>query len=98
MERENPVPYGKGKGGTQGMEPIWGWSWAQPRDRKCKVPESQRPLPSCPRPGEKITVIDDSNEEWWRVREMAKAQVGRGLSLEPETVTLILPTTSSRGK
>lgn len=60
-------PYGK-EGGTQGMEPIWGWTWAQPRDRMCKVPKSQWPLPSCPRPGEKITVIDDSNEEWWRVR------------------------------
>lgn len=47
-----------------------------------KAPQSQRPLPFPARPGEKITVIDDSNEEWWRVREMTEGRVGHGLSLK----------------
>lgn len=96
---ENPTPCGKGKGGTQGAEPIEaGPVHSQGTGCVSKAPKSQRPIPCSPRPGEKITVIDDSNEEWWRVRKRAEARVGRGLSLEPEIERLVLPTISSRGK
>lgn len=80
--------------GESGRGAYWGWTWAQPRDQMRKVPKSQRPLPSCSRPGEKITVIDDSNEEWWRVRGSA----GTRVEFRTETVRLILPTISSRGR
>lgn len=50
VERGEPSSLWERKRGTQGMEPIWGWTWAQPRDRMCKVPKSQWPLP-LPVPG-----------------------------------------------
>ena len=97
---ESPAPCGKGKGegGTQGLELIWAGPGYSQGTGYVRPVKSQRPLPSSARPGEKITVIDDSNEEWWRVREMTEARVGHWLSLEPEIERLILPILSSRGK
>lgn len=68
---ESPAPSGK----IKGEEILRAWSLSRldlgtAKGLDTKAPKSQRPLPFPARPGEKITVIDDSNEEWWRVREM----------------------------
>lgn len=58
-----------GRGATQGLEPIGaGPGQSQGTGYMSKAPNLRAPASSA-RPGEKITVIDDSNEEWWRVSE-----------------------------
>lgn len=70
---EEEVALGMAKGGCLG--PLF-WSCACSTARNWCVMSVTENSPSCPRPGEKITVIDDSNEEWWRVRRTARAEVG----------------------
>lgn len=73
----------QGEGDIQVLELVGaGPGYSQGTGYVSKTPKSQRPLPFPARPGEKITVIDDSNEEWWRVREVTEAMVGHGLSLK----------------
>lgn len=80
---QSQLPLGKERGkGCSGLGAYGGWTWVWAKGLDTKAPKSQRPLPSPARPGEKITVIDDSNEEWWRVREMTEERVGHGLSLK----------------
>uniref|UniRef100_A0A8C3HJQ1 SH3 and cysteine rich domain 3 n=1 Tax=Chrysemys picta bellii TaxID=8478 RepID=A0A8C3HJQ1_CHRPI len=65
MMDEEPEPGKHEVGKLEAGASLGGWRGpAQPQEATAKVLRCQGPFPCSP--GEKITVVDDSNEEWWR--------------------------------